>query len=213
MFLILNMKGEKIVENIMQEEVSRRDFFKKAAALGLLLQGCGNQRSTPDDQQNTPIKGTMSYESFLQKGGLAEYRGSLNINQKDLDQPELFVPALKLYANGKEILEVGVVVRLDEAPHLRDALKNILNAGQGDLFIPGALVSYYVAKEQKTIITDRNRISTDGEDLLELNENYRENLVFRVPPGAMVLQGAPHGRLTQVPENSILLKDSVLNVK
>jgi len=49
--------------------------------------------------------------------------------------------------------------------------------------------------------------------LLKLNEKYRENLVFRVPPGAMVLQGAPHGRLTQVPENSILLKDSVLNVK
>jgi hypothetical protein len=149
----------------------------------------------------------------LQKGGLAEYRGSLNITQKDLDQPKLFVPALKLYANGKEILEVGVVVRLDEAPHLRDALKNILNAGQGDLFIPGALVSYYVTKEQKTIITDRNIISTDGEDLLKLNESYRANLVFRVPPGAMVLQGAPHGRLTQVPENSILLKDSVLTVK
>jgi len=205
------MRSEKIVENMMQEEISRRDFFKKAAALGLLLHGCGNQRSTPDDQQSNPIKGTMSYESFLQKGGLAEYRGSLNINQKDLDQSELFVPALKLYANGKEILEVGVVVRLNEA--LRDALKNILNAGQGDLFIPGALVSYYVTKEQKTIITDRNIISTDGEDLLKLNDKYRENLVFRVPPGAMVLQEAPHGRLTQVPENSILLKDSVLNVK
>jgi len=204
MFLILNMKSEKIVENMMQEEISRRDFFKKAAALGLLLHGCGNQ-------QSTPIKGTMSYESFLQKGGLAEYRASLNINQKDLDQPELFVPALKLYANAKEILEVGVVVRLEE--HLRNALKNILNAGQGDLFIPGALVSYYVTKEQKTIITDRNIISTDGEDLLKLNEKYRGNLVFRVPPGAMVLQGAPHGRLAQVPENSILLKDSVLNVK
>lgn len=205
------MKSEKIVENIMQEEISRRDFFKKAATLGLLLHGCSNQQRTPDNEQSTPIKGTMSYESFLQKGGLAEYRASLNVNQKDLDQPELFVPALKLYANAKEILEVGVVVRLEE--HLRDALKNILNAGQGDLFIPGALVSYYVTKEQKTIITDRNIISTDGEDLLKLNEKYRENLVFRVPPGAMVLQGAPHGRLTQVPENSILLKDSVLNVK
>lgn len=207
------MRSEKIVENIMQEEVSRRDFFKKAAALGLLLHGCGNQQSTSDNQQSTPIKGTMSYESFLQKGGLAEYRSSLNINQKDLDQLKLFVPALKLYANAKEILEVGVVVRLEEAPHLRDALKNILNAGQGELSIPGALVSYYVTKEQKTVITDRNIISTDGEDLLRLNDKYRANLVFRVPPGAMVLQGAPHGRLTQVPENSILLKDSVLNVK
>jgi hypothetical protein len=34
MFLILNMKSEKIVENIMQEEkISRRDFFKKAAGI------------------------------------------------------------------------------------------------------------------------------------------------------------------------------------
>ena len=208
------MKSEKIVENTVQEEkMSRRDFFKKAAALGLLLHGCGSQQRTPDNEQSTPIKGTMSYESFLQKGGLAEYRGALNITEKDLDQSELFVPALKLYANSKEILEVGVVVRLDEDPNLRNALKNILNAGQGELSIPGALVSYYVTKEQKTIITDRNMISTDGEDLLKLNDKYRANLIFRVPPGAMVLQGAPHGRLTQVPENSILLKDSVLNVK